>query len=110
MTWTAKEVVRDLDQRPHLFIRLDVTGAYFPERALEPFVRVGRVRSRLVRIDPDGLGVRAYFDQPLPDAGAVEFGYGEQVVHRVPQPFDPTVIARLDRTRLPQTIEIPDAL
>ena len=63
-----------------------------------------------MRIDPDGLRARGYFDQPLPADGAVEFGYGDQVVHQVSERFDATVITRLDRGRLPEKIQIADGL
>lgn len=70
--------LRDLDDTPHLLTRVKLTGTEFPHRALEPYVRVGDVESRFVDISDDGTVARAYFDQPLPEGGTIEFGYGAE--------------------------------
>jgi hypothetical protein len=108
--WSAKEVVRDVDIGPRLFVRLALVGPYFPERALEPFARAGGVRSRLVRITDGGRRALAYFDEPISDGVAIEFGYGEQVLYRFPRRFGNHLLERLDRQRLPAEIEIPPNL
>jgi hypothetical protein len=108
--WTAKEVVRDIDEHPSLFLRLELTGPYFGARALEPFVLVGRVRSRFVRIDQEGLRALAYFDRRLPEDGEVAFGWGEEALYLFPRRFDLSGVARLDRGRLPRRLEIPEGL
>ena len=82
LTWNSRQVLRDLDGAPHLFARVELKGTHFPERALEPFVRVGKLRSRFVRLAHDGQSVRAYFDRPPTDGGTVEFGYGDEVLLR----------------------------
>lgn len=107
LQWRAKEVVRDLDDRPHLLTRLTLEGGGFPQRSAEPYVRVGRTRSRFVLIDEDGQVAHAYFDRPLPAEGVVEFGYGQQPFHRFPA-FDRTRVAGLDRDRLPAATVLPD--
>jgi hypothetical protein len=109
-SWSAKEVVRDLEGRPHLFLRLSLTGPYFPYRALEPFARVGRVRSRLVRIVDDGRRALAYFDRKIPDTGTIEFGYGIQVVYRFPRKFERDEVELLERPRLPANLHVPEGL
>ena len=40
LTWQAEEVVRKIDDRPHLLVRVSIRGGYFPQRALVPFVRL----------------------------------------------------------------------
>jgi hypothetical protein len=38
--WQAKEVIRGLDKKPHLLMRIEIIGPYFPHHAAEPFVRI----------------------------------------------------------------------
>src|SRR2546421_7383834 len=76
----TSEVVRDVFDKPHVFIRVRLTGWHFPHRALEPFLVIGKVVSRTVIIDRDGLVADAYFDKPLPAAKRISFGYGN-VIH-----------------------------
>jgi hypothetical protein len=102
LNWEARQVLRDLNQEPHLLIRVKLGGTYFPQRALEPFAVVGKVRSRFVEIADDGLSARAYFGEPLPEGGRIEFGYGEQILLRFPGAFDPGVVECLDPERLPE--------
>jgi hypothetical protein len=80
VTWGVAEVVRDLGSGEELAIRVEVSGVAFHHRALEPFVRIGKVRSRVALVDPDGLRVRAYIDRPIPSSDGVRSGYGEQGV------------------------------
>jgi hypothetical protein len=100
--WEARQVVRDLYEKPHLLLRLKLTGTHFPQRALEPFVVVGKMRSRFVEIAEDGLSANAYFDEPLPVGGRVEFGYEREVLLRFPAVFDSETVELLDPKRLPE--------
>ena len=107
MHWEAKEVVRDIDGKPHLLERITLTGPIFEHRALEPFVRVGEIQARIVDIDEDGRMVKAYFDQMLPDEQPIEFGYhGEGVLYRFPVSYQSQVGARLDIKRLAKDVVI----
>ena len=36
----AREVVRVLDNQPHLLVRMEISGEYFPHRAPHPFVMI----------------------------------------------------------------------
>jgi hypothetical protein len=98
----AREVVRDVFDKPHLFIRVQLTGWHFPHRAPEPFLVVGDAISRRVIIDRDGLVAHAYFDRPLPATQRVSFGYGIVIHWDFEVPIDPERIRRLERTRLPK--------
>lgn len=98
----VREVVRDVHGKPHLFVRMQLTGWHFPHRAEEPFVAVGGVVSSRVLIDRAGLVADAYFDQPLPAAQRISFGYGRTIGMDFDVPVDPERIPRLDRRRLPQ--------
>jgi len=104
LRWEAKEVVRDIGDKPHLFQRIVLTGAWFPNRAEAPFVRVGEVTTRRVLIADDSASVRAYFDRPIPDGETIEFGYGDQVTLRFPREFSRRRLLLLDRERLPKGI------
>jgi hypothetical protein len=100
VSWAAREVVRDFEERPHLVVRLELSGVYFAPRAQVPFIRVGKVQSRLVLLDPDGQHARGYFDQPLPDRGQIVFGYGDQVVLVIHDRYRKSALGALDRRRL----------
>ena len=108
LRWEARQIVRNLHQRPHVLLRLTLTGTHFPQRALEPWVQVGRVRSRFVQIAPDGLSATAYFDR-LPRGGAVELGYGPDVYLRFSQPFLAEPVRALDVKRLPANVKLLSA-
>jgi hypothetical protein len=106
LDWDVREVLRDIEQRPHLFTRITLSGTYFPQRALEPFVAVGRARSRFVDISEEGLSARAYFDTPLPKTGRIRFGYGNQIMLRFPRSFSRDDVQRLDPARLPENVRL----
>lgn len=103
----VREVVRDVFDKPHVFIRVRLTGWHFPGRALEPFLLIGKVVSRVVIIDPDGFGANAYFDKPIPVAKRVSFGYGNIIQWDFDLPIDPKKITRLDRAQLPEGVIDP---
>lgn len=97
----VREVVRDVFNKPHVFIRVRLTGWHFPYRALEPFVVIGETVSWTVIIRQDGLVADAYFDKPLPAATRISFGYGKVIHWDFDIPVHPQTIPRLDRSRLP---------
>lgn len=101
------EVVRDIDGKPHVFIRVRLTGWHFPHRAPEPFLLIGDVVSRRVIIDRDESGANAYFDRPLPAAKRASFGYGNIIHVDFDLLVEPGHIARLERARLPAGIVDP---
>lgn len=101
LRWSGAEVVLDLWRRPHLLIRIRVTGVFFPHRDAEPFVEVGETRSRFVRIAQDSLTAEAYFDRPPDEGGAVRFGYGRRVHAISRRPYSSARVKRLDRDLLP---------
>ena len=109
ISWEVTEVVHEIDGQPHLMLRLELAGVFFPARALRPFMRVGRVLSRFARTDPDGLRAFGYFDQPLPERGTIVFGYGERVILQVHDDYVHHVLKPLDRGRLPKGIRMYDA-
>jgi hypothetical protein len=105
LRWQAQEIVREVDHRPHLLVRLAVRGGYFPHRAAVPFVRIvtgerSVTEAWFTEITADSSSLMAYFAIDLPAEGVIEFGYEEQVLGRVPAVFDGKAIQRLDRNRL----------
>lgn len=96
-----REVVREVDEQPHVFIRVRLSGWHFPERAPEPFVLIGNVVSRFVVIGPGGETADAYFDVLPPTARVMSFGYGRTVSWDFPVGVSARRLARLDRARLP---------
>lgn len=104
LQWEGKQVLRDVGGEPFLLFRVKVAGTFFPERAAEPFVRIGPLRSRFVRIAADGQSASGYFDEPPPEEEPVEFGYGQQVYLRCRRPFTERGTGRLKRSLLPANV------
>jgi hypothetical protein len=104
--WIAREVIIDLFEQPHLMLRLTITGAHFPHRALEAYVTVGDVRSHFVRISPDGLRADAYFDVDTVPDGEIRMGHGHEVELIVPERFSTRRVQRLDRSRLSENTRL----
>ena len=101
------EVVRDVKGRPHVFARVKLTGWYFPHRAHEPFMVVGKAVSKRVIISRDGLSAQGYFDERIPTAERLSFGYGNVITWDFDLDIDPRTMKRLDRLRLPPGIVDP---
>ncbi len=99
-----REVVRDVAEKPHVFIRVRLSGWHFPERAPEPFLVIGKAVSKFVLIDPEGTAADAYFDVMPPAAARLSFGYGNIVSWDFSIKVNPAAIERLDRERLPKGI------
>ena len=107
----TREVVLDLDDRPHLLVEVVVTGMYFPHRAPMPFVNIipsGDENKMLpcwwADVADDNLALLGYFPVDLPEQGVVEFGYGATVMGRVSLPFERRKVKMLDRKKLPDNI------
>jgi len=96
------EVVQDWGGKPQVFWRLRLSNWRFIPSAHIPFVLVGRVFSHHVRVDPDLSAANAYFDQPLPSAKRVTFGWGRTVQWDFPLAIMPRKVLRLDRRKLPK--------
>jgi hypothetical protein len=108
LTWRAQEVVRVIDRRPHLLLRITITGTTFQQRAAAPFLLVVAGESVThawsTTISDDLRELHGDFPTDLVIEGIVEYGYGARVFGRVAQPLQGGAIARLDRARLPPDI------
>jgi hypothetical protein len=102
-----REVVRDINRVPHVFARIKLTGWHFPHRAAEPFMLVGNVVSQRVMIARDGSSAQGYFNEKLPEAKVLSFGYGKVIVWDFNILINPGLIVRLDRLRLPPNVVNP---
>jgi hypothetical protein len=114
VTWQAQEVVRAIDRRPHLLLRITVTGTSFPQRALVPFVQMAAgesvMRSWFAEISDDQQELHGYFATDVPLEGIVEYGYGPTVYGRASQAVAAGAVRRLDRGRLPpETVDVTRA-
>jgi hypothetical protein len=110
--WAGREVVRELNDRPHLLLRVEITGAFFPLRDAPAFVRIVResgqvAESWFAEASEDGTTLVGYFPPGTDAEGIVEFGYGNKVMGRVSQPFTARGVERLDRARLPREVVEP---
>lgn len=109
----AREVVRVLDDLPHLLVRMEVSGEYFPHRAPHPFVmiKVGEeeyFKDLFTEVSPDNQRLLGYLPINIPSKGVIAFGYGDEIWGTVPGKFDTASVTRLDRKRLPKKIVIVD--
>jgi hypothetical protein len=108
--WTGREVVVELDDRPHLLARVDVGGGYFPRMGREAFMRVvvdekTTVRAWFAEPADDLRTLHGYFAAELPELGVLEFGYGADVMGRLELRG---TIETLDRARLPRDVVVPE--
>jgi len=110
LQWESKVVIRDRENEPQLFIRLKLSGTTFPIYNTIPFVRVGKVKGRYVKIADDGLSVKAYFESALPNEGSIEFGYDDKVLLRFPRHFNSRHVVKLDNARLPKKLHYQERL
>lgn len=105
-TWTAREVLKDIDDKPHLLVALELRGARFERRGAPTFARIlgaqGTTSSWFARVTDSHDVLVAYFADPLPAQGAIEYGYGNTVAGRIPLPFQKEAVERLDRGSLPK--------
>jgi hypothetical protein len=108
LQWHGRYVLRDLEGEPHILFRLTLTGTHFPARAAEPFIQIGRLRSRFVRIASDGLSASGYFDHPPSSQGIVEFGYAHTIFLRCRREFDLREVEVLRRSLLPGDVRNVD--
>ena len=109
----AKEVVRELNGRPHLVVRIEVSGDHFPDRDAQPFViiRVGRqkyFKDLFTEVSPDNSGLVGYFPVHIPPKGEIAFGYGDEIWGFVEGGLTAEQVTRLDRKKLPKEIVIAD--
>ncbi|MEA2464861.1 MAG: hypothetical protein QOJ98_2608 [Acidobacteriota bacterium] len=99
-----REVIRDDRDLPRVFVRVKVSGYYFPERAEAPFVLVGDAVSKFALIEPGGLAICGYFDRSVPPAKRVTVGYGRTVFVDFDLEVDSETMPRLDRAKLPGNV------
>ncbi len=107
----AEEVVREIDDRPHLLVRIEISGAHFPHRAAEPFVKIvtsdgAAAASWFAGVSDDNRRLMGYFPSDLPPQGTVEFGYANEVLGRLAVKFEAKAVSRLDRKRLPKDVVV----
>jgi len=99
--WEARQVLRDLDGRPHLLLRLRLVWGYFPRRDGIAFVRVGRTQALWIETADDEESVRAYLDRAPADGAPIEFGYGRTVRYTLRRRFRLADVCELDRRLIP---------
>lgn len=110
--WRAQEVIKELDDRPHLLVRIEIIGPYFPHRAPEPFVRIlsgERIvaESWFAKVSEDNRKLLAYFPTDVPQGEIIEFGYGSDVMGRIRAGFESGMVKRLEREQLPaEAVEV----
>jgi hypothetical protein len=109
----VKEVVKVLNDQPHLLVRIEVSGENFPHRAPHPFIRIKvgaeeYFNDLFTEVSPDGQNLLGYLPVNIPKRGIIEFGYGAEIWGNVPAEFHAESVTSLDRKRLPKDIVIVD--
>ncbi|HJU92326.1 MAG TPA: hypothetical protein VJ656_05245 [Pyrinomonadaceae bacterium] len=94
----VKEVIRELDRKPYLLLRVSILGPHFPRRDSYPFVRIGTIQSLMAEISRDQKELRGYFPVDVEVSGRAEFGYASQIIGSVPLVQIP--IVRLEPERM----------
>jgi hypothetical protein len=107
----VKEVVRVLNDRPHLLVRVEVSGEYFPHRAPHPFIRIKVGNEKyfndlFTEVSPDNQKLLGYFPVNVPARGIIEFGYGAEIWGTVPAEFSAKSVTRLNREKLPKDLVV----
>lgn len=97
-----REVLRDEKERPRLYVRVRLSGWYFPHRAPEPFMVIGDAVSKFVVIDHESKTADGFFEAMVPTARVVSFGYGNVVSWDFPISINPRKVHLLERDRLPK--------
>jgi hypothetical protein len=108
-SWLAREVIQEIDSKPHLLVAVEISGPYFPQRALTPFAQIlpseGKpISSWFARISDDNRKLTAYFPVDVPESGTIEFGYGHQPIGRVASRFEGRRVERLERNLMPADV------
>ena len=106
----AKEVVRVLNDRPHLLVRIVIDGNHFPFRSVDPLIRIATSNEKYVtnlfaEVAPDNCKIIGYFPVTIPN-GIIEFGYEDELWGTLPGEFSPESVTRLDMKKLPKDIVI----
>jgi|SRR5215217_5680183 len=113
LSWQAREGIKEIDERPHLLVGIEISGTYFPHRAAEPFVKIvsepQAIASWFAEVSDDNHRLVGYFPTDLPQQGMLEFGYGSQLLGRLPEEFESRAVNRLDRERLPEDVVVVSA-
>lgn len=85
---TARETIRAVADRDHLFLRVSVRGPHFAQRGAAPFVRVVRsggetVEALIAVVSADQKELHGYFPTDTAIDGKVEFGYAGKALGSV---------------------------
>lgn len=109
----AREVVRVLNDRPHLLVRMEVSGETFPHRAPHAFVMIKQdeevyYQDLFTEVSPENQKLLGYLPVNIPPNGQVVFGYGDEIWGVVPGRFTPASVSRLEREKLPADLQVVD--
>lgn len=109
-TFAVNEIVRVLNDRPHLLLRITIKGDFFPHRAVDPLIRIitdkdDSIESLFTEVAPDNSAISGYLPI-IVRSGTIQFGYEDEVWGTLPLNLDKTLITRLDRKRLAKDVVI----
>lgn len=101
----SKEVIKIIDDKPHLLLRIKISGTNFPHRAKEPVVRIMYSKEKFAvswfaKVSDDNKSLNAYFPVDTDISEWIEYGYGNVIHCKINEKFDPNKIYRLDREKM----------
>ena len=102
-----KEVVKVLNDKPHLLVCVEVSGEYFLHHDAPTFIRI-KIRDEeylsdlFTEVSPDNQKLLGYFPVNLPVRIIIEFGYGEEIWGIISAESSTESVTRLNRERLPK--------
>ncbi len=99
------EVIKILDDKPHLLMRVTINGGYFAHRAPEPVVRIMRTEndfsvSWFAVISEDQRAMHGYFPVDIKLSDWVEYGYGNEIHRKLNFDIKRNRSKPLDRKRI----------
>lgn len=109
----GREVIKVLNDHPHLVVRVEVRGENFPHRAPHPFMHIRTdddnfIDDLFTEVAPDNSALIGYLPVDISDDSVIEFGYGNEIWGIVPVDIR-TSVDKLERDRLPKDIVVVDS-
>lgn len=103
---SGKEVIKIINDKPHLLLRLELSGDYFPHLDRPPFVRIMYSRKNnfelcwFANVSDDNRSIYAYFPIDCKMASRIEYGYGNEVIGKVTEKIAEDRFEKLNNKKL----------
>lgn len=106
----ARETIRFVNQKDHLFFCVEMGPYTFVQRAICPLVTLEGRNSLFTKTDETHQHLTAYFATDVPRKGKLTYGFqGEAPELVMKYDFEKNKPALLDRTRIPKGVVVVKA-